>query len=40
MTIDKVKEKFEKSEFTLQYLRMYHNVEILGQIGVYIIGMN
>ena len=38
--IDKVKEKFEKSEFTLQYLRMYHNVEILGQIGVYIIGMN
>lgn len=36
--IDQVKDKFKKSEYRLQYLRMYHNVEIMGQLGFYIIG--
>lgn len=37
--IDQVKEKFKKAGYRVQYLRMYHNVEIMGQLGFYIIGL-
>ena len=38
--VDQVKRKFDESKFSLQHLRIYHNVEIFGQVGVYIIGTN
>ena len=38
--VDQVHRKFDESEFYLEDLLIYHNVEIFGQVGVYIIGTN
>ena len=38
--VDQVRRKFDESEFYLKHMRIYHNVEIFGQVGVYIIGTN
>lgn len=37
--IDMVKEKFDSSDYPYRHLRMYHNVEMAGQLGIYIIGI-
>ena len=36
--IDMVKEKFDSAGYHCRHLRMYHNVEMAGQLGIYIIG--
>lgn len=38
--IEEVKRKFDDSDYYLKHLRIYYNVEIAGQIGVYIIGID
>jgi len=38
--IEMVKKKFGESEYLMNQLRIYHNVEIVGQAGIYIIGIN
>ena len=38
--IDMVKEKFDRAEYHYRDLRIYHNVEMVGQLGIYIIGIH
>lgn len=38
--IEMVKEKFDRAEYHYRDLRIYHNVEMVGQLGIYIIGIN
>lgn len=38
--IDMVKEKFDNAGYHCRHMRMYHNVEIVGQLGIYIIGVD
>lgn len=38
--IDMVKEKFDSAGDHYRHLRIYHNVEMVGQLGIYIIGIN
>lgn len=37
--IDTVKEKFDSAGYHYRHLRIYHNVEMAGQLGIYIIGV-
>lgn len=37
--IEMVKEKFDSADYPYRHLRMYHNVEMAGQLGIYIIGI-
>lgn len=37
--IDMVKEKFDNAGYHYRHLRIYHNVEIVGLLGIYIIGI-
>ena len=37
--INMVKEKFDSAGYRYRHLRMYHNVEMAGQLGIYIIGV-
>lgn len=37
--IDMVKEKFDSAGDHYKHLRIYHNVEMAGQLGIYIIGI-
>lgn len=37
--VDMAKEKFDSAGYHYKDLRIYHNVEIMGQLGVYIIGI-
>ena len=36
--VEMVQKKFDDSEFYLRFLRIYHNVKIGNQVGIYIIG--
>lgn len=36
--VEMVQKKFDDSEFYLEFLRIYHNVKIGNQVGIYIIG--
>ena len=38
--IEMVEKKFEESEYYMEHMRIYHNVEIVGQVGIYIFGIN
>ena len=38
--IDMVKEKFDSAGYHYKHLRTYYNVEMAGQLGIYIIGIN
>ena len=37
--IDMVKDKFDSAGYHFGHLRIYHNVEMVGQLGIYIIGI-
>ena len=37
--IDMVKDKFDSAGYHFRHLRIYHNVEMVGQLGIYIIGI-
>jgi len=37
--IDMVKEKFDSAGYYYNHLRIYHNVEMVGLLGIYIIGI-
>lgn len=37
--IEMVKEKFDRAGYHYRHLRIYHNVEMVGQLGIYIIGI-
>lgn len=37
--IDIVKRKFNSAGYNCRHLRIYHNVEMVGQLGIYIIGI-
>lgn len=38
--IEMVKKKFEETKYYMEHMRIYHNVEIVGQVGIYILGVN
>lgn len=38
--IDRVKEKLKKSNYNVNRIRIYHNVEIAEVIGIYILGVD
>ena len=37
--VDMVKDKFNSAGYCYRHLRIYHNVEMAGQLGIYIIGI-
>lgn len=37
--INMVKDKFNSAGYCYRYLRIFHNVEMVGQLGIYIIGI-
>lgn len=38
-SIDMVKDKFDSAGYHSRHLQIYHNVEMAGQLGIYIIGI-